>query len=85
MPPDFQTAGVWQLSQADQELRLPPLHTTAGRKHSQPQETSKTTPRGIDDQGVWIVPYMSVVINPRRMREGYGSRSVCVCECVSVT
>ena len=24
------------------------------------------------------------IINPRRMREGYGSRSVCVCVCVSV-
>ena len=24
------------------------------------------------------------VINPRRMREGYGSRSVCVCVCVCV-
>ena len=22
------------------------------------------------------------IFNPRRMREGYGSRSVCVCECV---
>jgi hypothetical protein len=24
------------------------------------------------------------IINPRRVREGYGSRSVCVCVCVSV-
>ena len=26
-----------------------------------------------------------IIINPRRMREGYGSRFVCVCVCVSVT
>ena len=26
----------------------------------------------------------SYVINPRRMREGYGSRFVCVCVCVCV-
>ena len=25
-----------------------------------------------------------IVINPRRMREGYGSRSVCVCVCLCV-
>ena len=25
------------------------------------------------------------IINPRRMREGYGSRFVCVCVCLSVT
>ena len=28
--------------------------------------------------------HVDVIINPRRMREGYGSRSVCVCMCVSV-
>ena len=27
----------------------------------------------------------SLVINPRCMREGYGSQSVCVCVCLSVT
>ena len=27
----------------------------------------------------------NLVINPRRMREGYGSRCVCLCVCVSVT
>ena len=27
----------------------------------------------------------SFYINPRCMREGYGSRSVCVCVCLSVT
>ena len=26
----------------------------------------------------------NLVVNPRRMREGYGSRFVCVCVCVSV-
>ena len=32
-------------------------------------------------------PFNSVmlIINPRRMREGYGNRSVCECVCVSVT
>ena len=28
--------------------------------------------------------YARSVVNPRRMREGYGSRSVCVCVCVSL-
>ena len=29
--------------------------------------------------------YSSQLVNPRRMREGYGSRFVCECVCVSVT
>ena len=29
--------------------------------------------------------HLILLINPRRMREGYGSRSVCVSVCVSVT
>ena len=28
---------------------------------------------------------MHDIINPRRMREGYGSRSVCVCVCVCLS
>jgi hypothetical protein len=28
---------------------------------------------------------MQSLVNPRRMREGYGSRFVCLCVCVSVT
>ena len=31
------------------------------------------------------INHLDKVINPRRMREGYGSRSVCVSVCVSVT
>ena len=30
-------------------------------------------------------PDKFVIFNPRRMREGYGSRSVYVCVCVCVT
>ena len=29
--------------------------------------------------------YLPIFINPRRMREGYGSLFVCVCVCLSVT
>ena len=37
--------------------------------------------------GVWVWPLGQalVVVNPRHMREGYGSYSVCVCVCMSVT
>ena len=31
-----------------------------------------------------VFSQVSELINPRRMREGYGSRFVCVCVCVSV-
>ena len=30
-------------------------------------------------------PFRNCIINPRRMREGYGSCSVCVCVSMSVT
>ena len=46
--------------------------------------------RGSDNRG-WTVIRTSTVLqnclifNPRRMREGYGSRSVCVCVCVCVS
>ncbi len=49
MSPDLQSAGVWQLGQVDQELRLPSLHSIAGCQHTQPQDTSKTTPTGMVD------------------------------------
>ena len=32
-----------------------------------------------------IIACFIVFINPRRMREGYGSRFVCVCVCVCVS
>ena len=51
--------------------------------HVQSQKTVQVQSNYKKKQGVRV--HVIVFINPRRMREGYGSRSVCVSVYLSVT
>ena len=68
-------------------MQCPLTHAMGGRARANSLTTSECTSFGNQAHAscvgtAWIGTWCTIIINPRRMREGYGSMCVSVCICL---